>query len=57
MDIIMCLFSNEHQTYLGFRWKGVYYSWRVLPFGLSCSAYYFCTLIRPVVEYVHSAGL
>ena len=49
--------SNEHQTYLGFRWKGVYYSWRVLPSGLSCSAYYFCKLIRPVVEYVRSAGL
>ena len=36
----------EHQQFLGIAFRGHFYTWRVLPFGLSCSPY-FCKTLRP----------
>ncbi len=33
--------SKEFLKYLGIYWRGKYYMWVVLAFGLSCSGYYF----------------
>ena len=49
--------AKEHRDYLGFCYKGVYYRWSVLPFGICCSPYYFCKIVRPVVTYLRSIGL
>lgn len=42
---------------LGFRFKDTYYRWRVLPFGLSLSAYYFCKLMRCVVTFLREQDI
>lgn len=47
----------EHRKYLGIYWKNTYYTWNVLPFGLSASPYFFQKCLRPVVEYLRSQGL
>ena len=49
--------AREHRDYLGFCYKNVYYRWKVLPFGLCCSPYYFCKIVRPVIAYLRSIGL
>lgn len=43
---------EPHQTYLGFEFDNVYYVWCVLPFGLTCSPYYFTKCLRPVVSFL-----
>ena len=44
----------EHQTYLGFSWRfnGVprYFTFAVLPFGLSSACFCFTNLLRPLVK-------
>lgn len=45
------------REYLGFCWSGVYYRWKVLPFGLNSSPYFFAKTVRPVLEYLRSIGL
>lgn len=44
----------EHQTYLGFSWRfnGVprYFTFAVLPFGLSSACFCFTKLLRPLVK-------
>ena len=47
----------EHQTYLGMKWKGEYYTWLTLPFGLSASPYYFAKTLRPVIQHLRQQGL
>ena len=49
--------AREHRDYLGFSYKGLYYRWKVLPFGLCCSPYYFSKVVRPVITYLRSIGL
>ena len=51
------LFLNNILDYLGFRWRGIYYRWCVLPFGLSCSPYYFGKTLKPVVKHLRSLGI
>lgn len=34
-----------------------YYVWNLLPFGLQCSPYYFCKLLRPVIEYLRGCDI
>ncbi|MEW8544182.1 MAG: reverse transcriptase domain-containing protein [Candidatus Thiodiazotropha sp.] len=48
---------TEHQTLLGFKFKSVYYTWSVLPFGHNCSPFYFTKTLRPVVTYLRCLGL
>ena len=42
----------EDQKYLGFQFDNQWYTWKVLPFGLSCSPYFFCKVLRPVIRYL-----
>ena len=30
----------DHQQYLGFTWRGRFYVWQFLPFGISCAPYF-----------------
>lgn len=47
----------EDRKYLGIHWRGVYYQWKVLPFGLSSSPYFFCKILKPVVQWFREQGL
>lgn len=49
--------SEEHRQYLSFQWNGHYYQWKVLPFGLCCSPYYFCKTLRPIVAFLRTWGI
>lgn len=49
--------SDKSRQFLGICWKNNYYVWNVLPFGLSCSPYYFAKTIRPIVAYLRSLGV
>ena len=49
--------KDSCRDYLGFKWRGQYYRWRSLPFGMSCSPYFFAKVLRPVVAYLRSIGL
>jgi hypothetical protein len=42
------LVRETDRQYLGIRWRGIYYQWRVLAFGLSASPYFVCKLLKPV---------
>lgn len=44
--------ASEFRDFLGFKWNGIFHRWTVLPFGLSCSPYYFNKVLRPVVAYL-----
>ena len=45
------------QNYLGFCWNDSYYVFQVLPFGLKCSPFYFCIVLRPVIQYMRECNL
>lgn len=49
--------DSVDRKYLGFEWKGQYFSWQCLPFGLNCSPFYFSKIIRPVVQYLRLHGI
>jgi len=49
--------APESQSYLGFQWRGKFYYWCVLPFGLNISPFVFCKILRPVVSYLRNLGL
>ncbi len=49
--------AKQDRDFLCFRWRNVFYKWNVLPFGLSCSPYYFSKFLRPIVTYLRSLGL
>jgi len=40
----------ECYKFLGFQWKGVFYVFKVLPFGLSSACYLFTKLLRPLIR-------
>ena len=47
----------KFQKYLGIVYRGEYYVWCVLPFGLKHSSYFFCKILRPVIQYLRQLGL
>ena len=53
--------SPPHQSFLGFSWpfkgKTRYFSFRVLPFGLSSVPYIFTKLVRPLISHWRSQGI
>ena len=61
VDIKQCFYhvrvADECQKYLCIQWKGKYYQWTVLPFGLNCSPYFVNKVLRPVVGYLRSLGI
>lgn len=48
---------EDDRKYLGFSWKQKYFVWNVLPFGLQSSPYFFCKVLRPVIEYLRTLGI
>ncbi len=48
---------ESFRTYLGMYCGGHYYEWCCLPFGLSCSPYFFNKILRPVVQFLRENGL
>ena len=49
--------SEEIQTYFGFSWNEKYYSYTVLPFGLSSALLIFTKCLRPVVKFWRQQGI
>ena len=47
----------DSQTFLGFEWKGKYYVFTVLPFGLATAYYVFTKVLRPLVRYWRGQGI
>ena len=47
---------KEHQIYLRFKWRGNYFQYTCLPFGLSTAPRVFTKVMRPVVAYLRNAG-
>ena len=48
---------EQSQTYLGFSWKGDYYIFTVLPFGLSTACYVFTKMLRPLIRHWRGKGI
>ena len=46
-----------HHKYLGFEWKGRFFVFTVLPFGLCTACYLFTKLLHPLVHYWREKGL
>lgn len=46
-----------YRDLLGFKWKGVFYRFKKLPFGLCLSPFYFAKIIRPIIQYLRSNGV
>lgn len=49
--------KESDSKYLCFQWKNNFYKWRVLPFGSNISPYYFCKVVRTVIEHFRSHDL
>ena len=47
----------DHQQYLGFQFEQTYYKWKVLPFGHTCSSYFFYKVLREAVKHFRTCGL
>ena len=43
---------KQHRQFLGFAYKGRYYVYNTLVFGLSCAPFFFHKLLRPVVGFL-----
>ena len=56
IDLKDCFFhiavQEIYRDFLGFMFKGEFYRWRVLPFGLSISSFYCNKVIRPIIAYL-----
>ncbi|KHJ79833.1 reverse transcriptase [Oesophagostomum dentatum] len=48
--------KDEHQIYLGFSWKNIYYQFCCLPFGLSSAPHIFTKLLRVWVKKFREQG-
>lgn len=56
-DCFWCLpVAEADQRFLSFRWRGVNYSFRCLPFGLKLSPYFITKLFKPVVARLQAEG-
>jgi hypothetical protein len=47
----------DSRKYVGFKWKGVYYQYNCLPFGLSTAPWVFSKVIRELVMYWRAKGI
>ena len=41
----------DSRRFVGFKWKGIYYQYNCLPFGLSTAPWVFSKVIRELVRY------
>ena len=44
--------DEKFHKYLGICFNNTYYVWCVLPFGLKHSSYFFCKILRPVIQHL-----
>jgi len=49
--------AERDQPFLGFAFRNKFYVWRVCPFGLNCSPYYFYKVLRPVVSFLRQQNI
>ena len=49
--------AEDHWRYLGFSWKGQFYCFKSLPFGLSTAPYLFNKLVKVLVRYWREKGI
>ena len=49
--------KKEFWTYFGMQWRGQYFVWAVLPFGMSASPWIFKKILEPVTTFLRSNGL
>ena len=49
--------SEQDKKYLQFEWKGKYYQFRSLPFGLATAPFVFTKLTKPVVAHLRVRGM
>lgn len=47
---------KKFQRFMSFEWKGVVYSFRALPFGLSLAPYFVTKVFRPVISHLQQLG-
>ena len=47
----------DSRRFVGFHWKGVYYQYICLPFGLSTAPWVFLKVIRELVMYWRTKGI
>ena len=47
----------EDRKYLGMYWKGTYYRWCVMPFGVKSALYFFNKILGPVVRFLRVNGI
>ena len=52
-----CGVHPQHRRQLRFRWEGVRYQWRVLPFGIRLAPLYWTKLLRPVIAKARALGI
>ena len=48
---------RDSQTYVGISWKGRYYVWCVLCFGIAIAPYLFHKTLRPVISFLRQKGV
>lgn len=46
----------SHRKFLRFQWRGIFYEFAVLPFGLSTAPFIFTKIIRPVTSFLREEG-
>ena len=49
--------QKQFKKYLGITWKGKYYFWCILTFGIKSAPYYFNKILRPVVRFFRENDL
>lgn len=47
---------EDDRRYLRFKWKGFFYEFNVLPFGLNTAPYVFTKIMRPIFKILRSQG-
>ena len=48
--------NERHRRYLRFQWKGKFFEFTCLPFGLSSAPFVFTKLLKPFVAFFRSKG-
>ena len=44
------MIDEAYTEYLGFAWEGIYYVFKVLPFGLATAGYIFSKRVNQILE-------
>lgn len=45
------------RQYLGFKWRGKQYRFKVVPFGLACAPLWITKICRPMMAWIHADGI